>query len=265
MKYQDLHTHSLFDDGSATLEDMVLSAVRCGLSSIGFSGHSPMAGADWTIQQERLPAYFSQARALQKQYRGVISIFCGMEWDLSTPLPEEETDYLIGSQHLLGSGPDAFEIDYYRERTLEGVAHLFSGDYAAAEDAYYAGFEALLNEPRARIVGHYDIITKFDEEHRLFRYAPPSALDMMEKLVKADKVFEVNTGAIHRIGRLTPFPSVPLLQALHEMNGKVTLSSDSHRTDTLLFAFDAQLRTLRECGFREIWLLGEDGFYPEPV
>lgn len=265
MIFQDLHTHSLFDDGSATLEDMVSSAIRRGLRSIGFSGHSPMPGSRWAIPQDRLADYFSQARALQRKYRSLISVFCGLEWDISSDLPQYQTDYMIGSKHLLGSGSDAFEVDHCRETTAAGVKRLFDGDFEAAEDAYYAGYTRLLDAPRARIVGHYDLITKFDEERRFFRLAPSAALDMMEKLVKADKIFEVNTGAICRSGRITPYPSIPLLQALHEMGGRVTLSSDSHSTDALLFGFEAQLRSLKDCGFREIWLLSENGFFPEEI
>ncbi len=265
MRYQDLRTHSLFDDGTASPEDMVKAAITGGLWSIGFSGHSPLPGSVWTVRPEKLADYFSQTRALQRKYRGILSVFCGLEWDVVTELPSEPTDYVIGSRHSLGSGSEVFDVDHNPQTTENGVARLFDGDYEAAEDAYYAGLAPLLDEPRVSIVGHFDLITKFDEERKIFRYAPPAALDMMEKLVKAGKIFEVNTGAIVRAGRRTPYPSVPLLQALHEMDGKVTLSSDSHRTDTLGFGFEEQLRTLRRCGFREIWLLTENGFCPEEI
>ncbi len=44
MRLQDLHTHSLFDDGKASLEAMVCAAVDRGLDAIGLSGHSPIEG-----------------------------------------------------------------------------------------------------------------------------------------------------------------------------------------------------------------------------
>ena len=48
MHLQSLHTHSLYDDGHSTLEDMLQSAMAHGLSAFGFSGHSPLPFAnDW--------------------------------------------------------------------------------------------------------------------------------------------------------------------------------------------------------------------------
>ena len=54
MKPQDLHTHSVYDDGGATLEQMVRSAFFKKLSAVGLSVHSPIEGETWTISTSDL-------------------------------------------------------------------------------------------------------------------------------------------------------------------------------------------------------------------
>ena len=265
MHIQDLHTHSLYDDGAASLRDMAQAAVSSGLSSFGFSGHSHLPGEFWTMPEEKLADYFREARQLQAEYRGRLSIFCGLEWDVGSPLPEQETDYMIGSVHRLQAADDVFNVDHTAEALAEGVERLFGGDRCAAEEAYYKSFLPLLGNPRVSIVGHFDLISKFDENHELYREAPDCALEMMQKLVTDGKIFEVNTGAISRGYRITPYLSGKLLGALHEMGGKVTLSSDSHNTNTLSFGFDDAIRRLKAYGFSEIWILTHQGFAPEAL
>jgi len=89
-----------------------------------------------------------------------------------------------------------------------------------------------------------------------------AALDAMEVLVRADKIFEVNTGAISRGYRSEPYPSRELLCALREMGGKVTISADTHHVSSVACAFDLAERTIRACGFREIWRLARVGAAP---
>ena len=107
MHLQSLHTHSLYDDGHSTLEDMLQSAMAHGLSAFGFSGHSPLPFAnDWAIPEDRLAEYNAHTRRLQAQYEGVFPVFCGLEWDNCSPLPTQPYDYLIGSVHHFPALPD---------------------------------------------------------------------------------------------------------------------------------------------------------------
>jgi predicted metal-dependent phosphoesterase TrpH len=49
MKRIDLHTHSLFSDGSMTPEELVLAAKEAGLSAIALTDHDTVAGLDRAI------------------------------------------------------------------------------------------------------------------------------------------------------------------------------------------------------------------------
>ena len=140
----------------------------------------------------------------------------------------------------------------------------------ALAQAYFAQYDKIAAQEKAQIVGHFDLITKFDEQRAFFNPGCPqykkAALAAMEKLVNAGKIFEVNTGAISRGYRTTPYPSRELLLALREMGGRVTVSADAHHTSGVACAFDAAEKLIRECGFTEIWLLsnqnGQSAFIP---
>ena len=57
---QNLHTHSTFDDGQNTMEEMVRAAISAGLTSLGFSIHTPMPyAACWTIPSGRMADYIA--------------------------------------------------------------------------------------------------------------------------------------------------------------------------------------------------------------
>jgi histidinol-phosphatase (PHP family) len=95
MLLQSLHTHSLYDDGQDTLARMAQNAEAAGLDALGFSGHSPLPFAnDWAIDQSCLADYLREARSLQADFRGRFSLYCGLEWDSCSPLPEQKREPL---------------------------------------------------------------------------------------------------------------------------------------------------------------------------
>ena len=136
-------------------------------------------------------------------------------------------------------------------------------------EAYYRQYHALAQIKEVDIVGHFDLLTKFDEEMRLFDESSPryltAALSAMDALIAAGKIFEINTGAISRGYRTTPYPSEMLLRALHERGGKITISGDSHRVEDIAFGYDQAMQLARDCGFTELWTFDGKGFIPQQI
>ena len=268
MLLQSLHTHSLYDDGHDTLLRMAQSAEAAGLDALGFSGHSPLPFTnDWAIDQSRLADYLCEARRLQAEFRGRFSLYCGVEWDSCSPLPAQKLDYLIGSAHYFPALPDGtrFTVDGSAQLLAQCAQVQFGSDTAAQADCYYACVARLAAVPQVDIVGHFDLITKFDEPHMRYPAAPPSARAAMEQLVRAGKIFEINTGAISRGYRRTPYPAEPLLRLLREMDGKILFTADAHRACDTAFGYAGAVDLARRCGFDTFWRLTEDGFVPEPL
>ncbi len=114
------------------------------------------------------------------------------------------------------------------------------------------------------IVGHFDVITKFDEidEMRFLNNVQYLSLaqEYIKRAAQADVIFEVNTGAMSRGVRKTPYLGENLLHILKKQNGKVLLSSDSHSVETLNYYFDEMEYILRDVGFDCVYELNKGKF-----
>jgi len=264
---QNLHMHSTWDDGKNSIEEMILASKAAGLTSVGVSLHGPMPfETSWGCPAEKVPAYIAEVRALQQKYAGEIDVYLGIEWDVTAEdIDLKPYDYVIGSVHHVPA--EGFPgVDSNPETTEKYIRELYAGDADAAAEAYFGELEKVAARPEVGIVGHLDLITKFDEIGHFFNPKSPryrkAALAAMEKLIAAGKIFEVNTGAISRGYRTTPYPSKELLAKLHEMGAKVTVSADAHHVSGVTCAFDVAEKMVKDAGFEEIWVLQGKKFVP---
>ena len=62
---QNLHTHTTFCDGADTPAEMAEAALRLGLDSLGFSGHSPFPD-DWATAEEDILRYREEVLRLRE-------------------------------------------------------------------------------------------------------------------------------------------------------------------------------------------------------
>lgn len=268
MILQDLHTHSHYDDGSGTLLEVAEAAERKGLVSVGFSGHSPMPFEnDWTMTEEGYQAYLREAPAVIEQMKGRIEVLLGIEYDALSSIDFSLFDYVIGSAHYVEKDGLYLSIDETAEISEEAVAIFGSADGLA--EAYFDTVGNFADNDAIHIVGHFDLITKFNERKPLFDTTSPvyraAARRAMEKLVAAGKIFEINAGAMSRGYRTEPYPSMELLGELYRMGGRITLSSDAHSPASVLGGFEVMGALARNCGFTEIWQYVDGGFRPMPL
>ena len=270
MFQQNLHAHSVWDDGQNTQEEMVQAARKAGLTSLGFSIHSylPFA-AEWTLVPEKLPEYTRAVKSLQEKYAGEFPVYFGIEWDILSTADLSIFDYVIGSIHQISINNEDYCVDEAPDRTKAYLNNAFHGDADAAAEAYFRQYAALAKVKEVDIVGHFDLLTKFDQLEDCYDSNSPrflaAAMDAMETLVKADKIFEINTGAISRGYRTTPYPSRTLLTELKRMGGRITISSDSHSADSVACEFDAAEQRALDCGFTEAWMFDGKAFVPVPI
>lgn len=265
---ENLHTHSSFSDGKHTPEEMVLGAVRAGCASLGFSDHSPMPPAadsdGWSMKAEKLPAYRAEILRLREACAGKPEIFLGLEQDVDSPPPEGAWDYLIGSVHGVWAGGCYLPVDESADAFDRAVREHFGGDCLAFARAYYRREAEAAGQTRCDIVGHFDLITKFNEGGRRFDESDPhyraAALEALEALMERDVIFEINTGAMSRGCRTAPYPAPFLLEAIRQKGGRICITSDSHSADAIVHAFPQAAELAKACGFREAWVLTRDGF-----
>lgn len=241
----DFHVHTTFCDGKHTPREMVEAALARGMTHLGFSGHSPMAFHEDYILR-RTDAYYREIRALQAEFRGRLTVYCGVEKDLYSPMDTAAYDYIIGSVHYVRRGEDYLVLDLSEELLQDGVNRLFGGDWYALSEAYYAAVAQLPTLSPA-IIGHLDLITKFNGDGHLFDENHPryvaAARTAIDALIPHGIPFEINTGAISRGYRTTPYPAPHLLSYIGEQGGTVILSGDVHAAEGLELQF-AECRAL---------------------
>ena len=268
---QCLHTHSILCDGKDTLEEMVLAAIEKGFDSIGFSGHSFMdIYAEFSMSEEDVKVYKAEIARLQQVYGDRIKIWCGLEKDNYTTLSTEGYDYLIGSVHVMEHPEGLLFIDWTAERTRENIEKVFGGDGIAYAKHYFKALADLPNHGSFDILGHFDLLTKFNEkEPDLFDTTDPAyraaATEAAEALAGKVKYFEVNTGAISRGYRTTPYPDPYILKEMKRLGFGAIISSDCHDRNFLDCGYEDAKRLLREAGFTEHYVLKEEGFVAIPL
>ena len=240
----DLHMHTVFCDGKAEPREYVEKAIEKGFECIGFSVHSYVPFDDfYCIGKDRMPEYTSVINGLKKEYEGKIRILCGIEQDYYSEAPVEKFDYIIGSVHYLKT-PDGHygSVDNTPEMLRELCEKYYGGDFYALCEDYYRTVSDVAEKTNCDIIGHFDLITKFCEKESLFdtcneRYIRAYTM-ALEKLVPLGKPFEINTGAISRRYRITPYPSLDIIKAIGSMGGKFIFSSDAHSPENIGFGFE---------------------------
>ena len=265
---QNLHTHTSFCDGRDTPEEMVEQALLLGFSSLGFSGHSYFYGSDYmpgVITEERTALCRNEVMRLKEKYRDRIKLYYGLEVEMFSEIDLSGYDYLIGSVHYLKAAGGGF-LGF--DRSAQEVASLidshFGGDGMRYARAYYEHLCELPAHGSFDIIGHFDLVAKHADTHDFFDRESKNyrtyALEAVDALAGRIPFFEVNTGAIARGYRKTPYPDPFLLRALRERGFGATISSDCHDRRYLDCAFADAVALLREAGFRERYILTDDGF-----
>ena len=239
----DLHIHTTWCDGADAPEACVRAAIAKGFRAIGFSSHAMLPGRllDWTLSPERAAAYAAEIRALAAAYDGRIRVLCGVEADFmhgggaSPDCPAYDAispDYVIGSVHYVVS-PDGVPrpVDKSPESLAQAVAEGFGGSAEAFIRAYFAQEREMLRH-RFDIVGHADLVRKFNAKHSFFDESAAWYLSELEATADAiaasGKIVEVNAGAIARGWMDDAYPSAAFREMLRARGARFVLSSDAH-------------------------------------
>lgn len=251
----NFHTHTQFCDGKSTPEEVVLSAIEKGFSALGFSGHG-YTDFDLETCINDTPAYIKEISRLKEKYKRDIEIYLGIEEDALSLVDRSKYDYIIGSYHYLYINNQYFPIDLSHDHFKKCLA-LFDFDILRFAEAYFRPFCEYIISRKPDIIGHFDLITKYEEQGEALLLNNAEYNKIAEKYItkaaKSGCIFEVNTGAIARGLRTTPYPSTNLLYTLKKLDAPIILSSDSHHADTLDFKFDEIKRLLRDIGFTKLF------------
>lgn len=261
MSLSSYHTHSVYSDGKNTLEEMVEAAIEKGCEEIGFSDHAPMEfRCDWSARAEKIERYKAEISALKEKYKGKIKIYLGIEQDYYST-PAEGYDYIIGSVHFVYKDGEYIPVDISAEEVKGYIDRLYGGDvYGYCED-YFKLVKDICKVTKCQIIGHFDLVTKFNEVMPIIDTNHPRYIkavdDALAELLKTDAIFEVNTGAISRGYRTTPYPDDRTLEKISQSGKPFVITSDTHNKETVTFDFEKQEKALSSKGYKYIKSIAE--------
>lgn len=268
------HTHSSWCDGKNTTREMAARAIERGFTDLGFSSHSPAPFDKRCVGITDEAGYRAEIDGLKNELSGKLNILCGVEQDFYAPVDREKYDYIIHSTHYLPRDGEKYEaVDDLPSMTLDTWKSRYNRDgYAMAKDYYRLVVEGV-EKYAPDIVGHFDLITKynqngtmFDEESKVYRDAAFDALDaVIDVLNGYGGMIEINTGGMPKGYRSVPYPAPFLLRRMAERNVRAIITSDSHEIATLDYGYDVALELMRVAGFKRMAVLKDGAFRDQNI
>lgn len=257
MLLSNFHTHTTFCDGKGTVEEMILEAIRLGLCEIGFSSHSYISDANYTLKKHSTAEYISTVREMADKYKDKIKVYLGIEVDICSDVDLSPYDYVIGSAHYVIKGDQRFDVDHSAERTRYVVENYFDNDPYAYCEEYFDEVSKIYERTHCDIIGHFDLLTKFIEKDPIFSTSHPRYIAARDRaldvLLSTPAVFEVNTGAISRGYRTSPYPEDAVLMRLRESDRSVVVNTDCHSVSGLGCELESSAKRVEALGVNRLY------------
>lgn len=258
------HSHSLYCDGRAGMEDFVRFALSEGFTSYGFSSHAPLPfPTAWTMEWDRMEDYLAEFNRLRSKYAGRIELYIGLEIDYldeeSNPsiarFRELPLDYRIGSVHMLhNDAGEVIDIDVPASTFGKLVDEHFGGNLERVVRLYYARLMRMVE------LGGFDIVGHADKMHYNAACYRPGLLeeawydnlvkDYFAEIARRGYQVEINTKAYHDLG--TFYPNERYFACLHSLGVRVQVNSDSHYPERINNGRREALDALKKAGYETV-------------
>lgn len=262
MTVSTYHAHSSYSDGENTLEEMVQSAIKCGMKEIGFTEHAPMMfDCSWSMPNSRVADYKKEVLYLKEKYKNEIKIYLGIEQDYFSTKADSDYEYVLGSVHFVYKNGEYLPVDISAEGVKAFIdKHYASDPYEYCED-YFKLVGDIYEKTKCHIIGHFDLVTKFNEKMPMIDINHPRYVkaytEALDKLLKTPAIFEINTGAISRGYRTSPYPDRNMIDYIAKAGKPFAVCSDTHNVDSVDCHLEAEREELDKKGYRYIKSLKE--------
>ncbi len=256
------HTHTTFCDGKNTVNEVVETAIKKGFNALGFSGHG-YTPYDESYCIKDFDGYVKKVNEAKNKYKDKIQIYLGVEEDCFAPVNKSKLDYVIGSCHYINKDGVYYSIDGSYELYKKSLK-AFDGNVLAYAEEYYSTFCDYILKRKPDIIGHFDLITKYDELENNYFSNNPEYDKIAEKYLrialKSNCIFEVNVGAVTKGYKNPPYPAENLLNVIKRSDGKIILSADCHDAEKLDCNFTETTKFLKNIGFNSLYVLYDGKF-----
>ena len=288
MQNFNLHTHSIYSDGKSQPREIVEEAVRQGLTTLGFSEHSPLPfDNNFSVKSADMSRYVAEIAQLKEEFKDKIDLYCALEADYLTDVSEPfavtkekyHLDYLIGGVHLVVNpalrqtqAPKVVEPVETPTNTInpdeiwfidgpkwevydEGLQKLFDGDIRQAVRRFFEQSNEMIENEPFDIIAHFDKIKMhnrdryFHEDESWYRKLAMETLDLIRE---KGLVMEINTRGIYKKRYNGFYPSPWLMEEACKMGVPAIISADAHHFSEISLEFEAAEEALKRAGYRSV-------------
>jgi histidinol-phosphatase (PHP family) len=264
--YHGGHSGAFCRHAKDELAAVVETAIARGFTHYGLSEHCPRDRPQDLYPEEHdlgpdglaaaFAAYTAEAFVLRDRFADRIELVVGFETERLPPgswaarmrelRARAPFEYVVGSVHDV----DGTYVDYTAELTAELAQRVGGRD--ALHARYFDAVADMVETLRPEIVGHIDLVRKFDGPEAGFSPAVrPHIERALEAVAACGAVLDVNCGA-HRRGLSPVYPLPDILARAARMGIAVTLGDDSHGVSSVGIGLDASLQAIAAAGYREI-------------
>lgn len=257
----NLHSHTQFCDGRATIREIVNAAFHNGFEVWGVTPHSPICvESPCNMSRDDVPAYLDEMMILKEDYEGRMKLLTGMEVDFISPDFGPHIDYFrnlpldfrIGSVHFVPTQDGRpLDCDGSFERFSRYLVLGYKNDLRYVVEKYFEHVLTMLELGGFDILGHFDKIigNAFEADPTLETQNWYEAL--VENVIRLAKesgvIVEINTKAIHTKNRF--FPAERWWPKLKASGVSIAVNSDCHYTDRTNLGREEALERYRSLSY----------------
>ncbi len=270
MPWLNYHSHNLFCDGKAAMEDFVTAAIEKGFRAWGISSHAPVPFASpWNMKQEHLDAYLAEIDRIRSVYGEQLEIYAGLEVDYlrqdrgytTAALRDRGIQFIIGSVHYVGTFEDGrgFCFDGNPADFFRDAERLYRNDFKEIVTGYFERVREMIVTDRPDVVGHMDkirmhsTITPYvDESAPWYRHQVEDTLNL---IADTGCILEVNTRGWYKHDPPLLYPSAWVIGQAFRRNIPVMMNSDAHHPSEIEKGFTETAALLLATGYRSLRVL----------
>lgn len=236
----NLHSHTQYCDGRASMEEFVRIAIDIGFTHYGFSPHSPIPiESTCNMKKNHVPLYIEEFNRLKSIYSSAIKLYLSMEidyigeeWGPSHPYFDTlPLDYRIGSVHFIPAKDGTLvDIDGSAENFKRKMEIYFENDIKYVVDKFYSQSKEMIQKGGFDIIGHFDKIgynaSQYQPEIENKKWYQQHINEMIDVIKSKNIIVELNTKAMEAFGRM--FPNQRYLSRIVQENIPIVINSDAH-------------------------------------
>ena len=274
MKYiSNIHTHTTYCDGKNTIEENILIAINKGFISIGFSGHSHFDYDISSMSVANTIKYLEDIKKCKEVYKDKIEVYAGIEGDYYSNLSKDTDiemglDYRIGSVHFIEDDEgNYYPIDNSEDKFIYALNYF--SDIKEIAKRYYNNIIKMINTQKPDIIGHLDLIRKYNKNNKYFNVYDNWHIDLIDNVLLAIKdynknnglmMIEINTGKVKEDNLKAYYPNDLTIKRILELDIPIIVNTDCHVADRLDNYYIDMIDTLREVGFSSVKMLINNNF-----